>query len=1564
MKKINSQKKTKAISLAISLLIGFSFTVRAEVPAFDSDKPVVTVTDNYVQTYIAGTDVNTLLPHWWVNDYANAANFSSGYLQFVWSTTRILASTTVYTAPYSLETDIEYGSASNRGGVVIRLDNALYADAGIQDPAQGDPGFNRHGIAFYPTTDGANIIVQFTGALNGNSTPVTRILIPKPSGIGSLMNRGTMKIEDFGTSIYVYYNGSRFVRINLGGLTGGKYTSGTVYDADMVSKGTFTSMQVPETGGRVAIAQRDAALRLYSSTIKTLALQTGPLVTFDSDKPDTTYNAFYSQAFNSIEGWDNTKFYNQWTTFAPNTFSASDITSGYLKFQWDPKRVMCSNLKYTQPYILETDIDYSTGSNRGGVVIRGRLIESLQEPDRDPGFNRQGIAFYPSSNGDAMTVQFSGTDMGELNGTSITRILVPKPVGVTSLLNRGVLRIEDFGATVYVYYNGAPYIRIDLSNKTERLYSSGTVYDSGMKVMGTFTDMVVDITGKVAIAQRDATLRLYSAKINSNVYTPIVLPIDTTTFASAYRDLYSDTWVATDALGRKMPTYDEVGPVKADKKRVVSIFYVTWHTEDKNSTSRSPFTADVTKILKTNPAARLDGTNALWKDEWYHWGEPEMGYFLNQDEYVIRKDMAMFAAAGVDLLVLDVTNAVKYWDEWEVLFYTMHKMRAEGNKVPKFCFWAFNGPVITVVQELYEKYYKNPKYQDLWFYWEGKPLMLYNGTPATDASGSDVKSPNLHYEAAAVTDVNNPHYGDPYYTQQYYTDYTQEVKDFFTKRNFWWGYYEWAGKRFVGTEDNWSFGYDLGDARVAGMNPDDLVSTHNGRKEQAAVTPAQHPSSMIGKSWRRNTGEPKLNDYDMPVSAYVPWLGKTVSNPEDYGIYFQDRWDEAIKTDPDFLYINDWNEWSTVKFNTATSFMGRNNNFFFLDQYNAEFNRCVQPMKDGYADNYYMQMTQNIRKYKGVSSAPVQQSFNGIGIDGVFADWTSIVNEYRDAKGDTFHRNHDGYGGLYYLNKTGRNDIITSKVTYDQNNISFYVKTVEALSPSTDPNWMLLFIDADRNKSTGWEGYDYVVNLGVKTATETTLKKWDGMTWSSEVIVPYKLVGNEMELSLPRTAVLMDKSIPEFYFKWSDNAQQLNNINCFFTDGDAAPDRRFNYNFSSSKIQTVPRTEFKMLKIPGSVELEDFDNGGVGVAYADATYDNEGGAYRPNESVDIETKAGGGYSISSIITGEWLEYTVNVTAIGKFTASINYAASGVGNEVLIYMDDNDKSGIIAFPSTGSLNTWSTVDVELSLIHGKHTLKFFVKNSNGNFKLDNILFTEKQVVYPGNGTGLNKSLWTATAGGRTWFVDSICSQIVPVIDEVWVDVSPGCNIAKDYWNARWQGQIKSLYTELYTFYLTVNDMGRVWINNQLTVDAWNSTSSGKTIIGTIALTAGEKVPIKVDFAEKTGLANAKLEWSSASTPREVVPQYQLFPDALTDALIDLKVARFNVSPNPATDMITINTDQNNVESIEIRDLTGRNVYSNKESFSGSKSVSLSLAKGIYVIKLTGNVSFSACKLIIK
>jgi hypothetical protein len=636
---------------------------------------------------------------------------------------------------------------------------------------------------------------------------------------------------------------------------------------------------------------------------------------------------------------------------------------------------------------------------------------------------------------------------------------------------------------------------------------------------------------------------------------------------TGYRDLYADTWVASDALGRTMPTITLAGPVKTDHKRVVGIFYITWHS-DNLASMKSPYSADVTKILAADSNARLDAKNPQWKEGQYHWGEPEMGYFLSRDEYVIRKDMSMLADAGVDVLIMDVTNAVRYWAEWETMFAVMEKMKAEGNKVPQFCFWAFNGPVITVVQDLYDKIYKPEKYKSLWYYWDSKPLLLYNGTPQTkDATGNVQQNPNPHYDADALTNKDNPHYGDKDFIEKLYTDYTQEVKNTFSTRTMWWGYYKWNGKRFVGTEDNWSFGYDLGNRNVKNMNPGSLVSTHKGIREEMAVTPAQHPSSLVGKSWSRADGEPQLNSRDMPVETYVPWVKKKVANPEGYGIYFQERWDEALKADPAFLYLNDWNEWTAGKYppenGNTVDFMRRKNSYFFVDQYNAEFNRGIQPMKGGYTDNYYMQMAQNIRKYKGVRSIPLLKGITRIKIDGDFSDWSSQKTEYRDTKGDVAHRDFAGYGGLHYKDTSGRNDIVTCKVAVDQSTINFYAETDQPLTPSSGKNWMLLFIDADQNSNTGWYGYDFMINKKVIDNKTTTLMRYDakapGDHWVEVTHVNYRYKGNQLEIAVPKSLLKLKDNAFSFDFHWNDNAGTLVDPISLSISGDSAPNRRFNY---------------------------------------------------------------------------------------------------------------------------------------------------------------------------------------------------------------------------------------------------------------------------------------------------------------------------------------------------------------------------------------------------------------------
>ncbi len=143
---------------------------------------------------------------------------------------------------------------------------------------------------------------------------------------------------------------------------------------------------------------------------------------------------------------------------------------------------------------------------------------------------------------------------------------------------------------------------------------------------------------------------------------------------------------------------------------------------------------------------------------------------------------------------------------------------------------------------------------------------------------------------------------------------------------------------------------------------------------------------------------------------------------------------------------------------------------------------------------------------------------------------------------------------------------------------------------------------------------------------------------------------------------------------------------------------------------------------------------------------------------------------------------------------------------------------------------------------------------------------------GNGTGLTGNYYD-----NTDFTGTRVTRRDPRIDFGWGVYSPDPALEADYFSARWTGQIQAQYTQDYTFYARTDDGVRVWINNQLVIDNWVDQSPTEVSSSPIRLTAGAKVPIRVEYLENTGGADAQLFWSSPSTPKQLVPQSQLYPE---------------------------------------------------------------------------------------
>lgn len=136
--------------------------------------------------------------------------------------------------------------------------------------------------------------------------------------------------------------------------------------------------------------------------------------------------------------------------------------------------------------------------------------------------------------------------------------------------------------------------------------------------------------------------------------------------------------------------------------------------------------------------------------------------------------------------------------------------------------------------------------------------------------------------------------------------------------------------------------------------------------------------------------------------------------------------------------------------------------------------------------------------------------------------------------------------------------------------------------------------------------------------------------------------------------------------------------------------------------------------LPGTIQAENYDLGGEGIAYHDTTAGNNSGAYR-NDDVDIRvtTDSSGGYNVKSVRAGEWLAYTVNVSAAGTYTLDVRVASLGTGGTIHFTIDGTDVTGAIALPDTGGWDTYKTATkTGVTLPAGTHVMKLIV-DANGS-----------------------------------------------------------------------------------------------------------------------------------------------------------------------------------------------------------------------------------------------------------
>jgi hypothetical protein len=557
--------------------------------------------------------------------------------------------------------------------------------------------------------------------------------------------------------------------------------------------------------------------------------------------------------------------------------------------------------------------------------------------------------------------------------------------------------------------------------------------------------------------------------------------------------------VAIDQLGR---TFTAGGAIKKNK-RYVGIFYFTWLGQHPESQTGN---FDISILYRNNPTALFDrkGTPASPLNRYHFWGEPLYGYYDSTDPWIIMRHLELLTMAGIDYLMLDATNAYFYPKVVSKLLSQLQMLQKQGWAVPKLAFYT-NSSSGTTVKHIYQSFYAEGNYADLWFKPNGKPLIV-GITPANNNASDQVTGGN-------------------------FKDFIpSELNTFFDVRES-----QWPTARYNPMAFPW-------------ISWDYPQRIHN---QMLSVSIAQHSRKNIVFSDTINT----------QGRGYDALLKQNIKSGITSGLNFQNQWQTVFANEATVnnVFVTGWNEWVAIKSADA-------NKTFFVDCFNEEFSRDIEMMKGGYGDNYYLQLIKNIKqfKYDAPTKNTVQQKTINI-FDKSLAQWQDVSAHYKDFEGDALPRNYKDFSGTgTYTDASNRNDITDLKIVNDQKNLYILVQTSKPITAhnGSDLNWMNVFIGTTK-QSPHFGGFNYLINRHPGKQTTSLERAQGGDQWKAAGKISYAIVNNIMQISIPLKAIGQKAGNIALTLKVADHVTDYANIMDYYVSGDSAPIGRLGFLYTN-----------------------------------------------------------------------------------------------------------------------------------------------------------------------------------------------------------------------------------------------------------------------------------------------------------------------------------------------------------------------------------------------------------------
>ena len=570
-------------------------------------------------------------------------------------------------------------------------------------------------------------------------------------------------------------------------------------------------------------------------------------------------------------------------------------------------------------------------------------------------------------------------------------------------------------------------------------------------------------------------------------------------------DIYNDGYNNNMIVG-----FDEYGRTVSSaagekSSREIGIFYFVWLGYPLAND-----VYDVSKIIEEY------GKDEVFKNgdslispvgQAHFWGKPLYGYYNSLDRWVLRRHMEMLTDAGCDFLIFDTTNCVLYEQQVKRIMEISCELRAAGWDAPQVCFYTHSRSIQTI-ENIYKTFYCDTKYEESWYKVNGRPMII----GYTDAE-KDI--------AEALSR------GETTYRPE---DLSQELQDFFYIKEACWPNDEHNENSFPYTE--WTYPQPL-----------------NGNTMNVSV--ATHPMVPFSFSLTRENWCNWGRGYNVET-------GENVHGDIYKGTFFQSQWETVFEAEPEMIMITGWNEWVAYK-------QLYDGEYMLCDNADLEYSRDIEPMEGGYEDAYYIQMCMNIKEYKYNSAENIiaENVSKTVDISGPDSQWDEVKATYRRANTDNSGRKYNGAAKtVKYETPAAENNILSVKVTNDNENLYLRIECGETVTVSDEANFMNVFIGTDTPSQKGWESYEYAVNRSRSGGSASVEKLSEDFSGTKTGEASICISGNCVYFKIPMVAVGTGAAgNNRIYFKVADGVEDTDEIMNYYITGMSLPMGRLSYEY-------------------------------------------------------------------------------------------------------------------------------------------------------------------------------------------------------------------------------------------------------------------------------------------------------------------------------------------------------------------------------------------------------------------